>query len=141
MHLAGLELTSISLAGSGEQIKFSQQSLKMLKMASESFNQTLVLYLGFFLNDSRRVPLETNVSTLNLNNNSFLGTLFIGTFEFAPQIFCNSLQTASSTYIKDHLNYNSELDFFFIFQLQRIKNVEKVSQNNFQHASLGLKAV
>ena len=60
---------------------FRQQSLKMLKMASESFNHTLLLFLGFFLNNSLWVPLETNASTLNLNNNGFLGTLFIGTFE------------------------------------------------------------
>ena len=53
----------------------------MLKMASESFNQTLLLFLGLFLNNSLWVPPETNASTLNLNNNGFLGTLFIGTFE------------------------------------------------------------
>ena len=52
----------------------------------------------------RWVPLETNASTLNLNNNSFSGTLFIGTFEFAPQILYNNLQLASSTYTKNHLN-------------------------------------
>ena len=52
----------------------------------------------------RWVPLETNASTLNLNNNSFSGTLLIGTFEFAPQILYNNLQLASSTYTKNHLN-------------------------------------
>ena len=40
---------SISLAGSGEQINVSQQSPKMLKMASESFIHTLLLFLGLFL--------------------------------------------------------------------------------------------
>ena len=39
------------------------------------------MFLSLFLNNSLSVPLETNASTLNLNNNGFLGTLFIGTFE------------------------------------------------------------
>ena len=39
------------------------------------------MFLSLFLNNSLSVPLETNASTLNLNNNGFLSTLFIGTFE------------------------------------------------------------
>ena len=35
-------------AGIEEQINFSQQSLKMLKMGSESFIQALLLFLGLF---------------------------------------------------------------------------------------------
>ena len=40
--------SSISLAGNDGQINFSQQSPKMLKMASESFIHAL-LFLGLFL--------------------------------------------------------------------------------------------
>ena len=49
--------SSISLAGSEEQINFSQQSPKMLKMASETFIHTLLFLLGLFLKISRCVPL------------------------------------------------------------------------------------
>ena len=49
--------SSISLAGSEEQINFSQQSPKMLKMASKSFIHALLLFLGLFLKISRWVPL------------------------------------------------------------------------------------
>ena len=49
------ENTSISLAGSEEQIKFSQQSPKMLKMASASFIHALLL--GLFLKNFRWVLL------------------------------------------------------------------------------------
>ena len=41
--------SSISLAGSEEQIAFSQQSLKVLKIASESFILALLLFLGLLL--------------------------------------------------------------------------------------------
>ena len=47
--------SSISLARSEEQINFSQQSPKMLKMASESFIHALLLFLGLFLKISRWV--------------------------------------------------------------------------------------
>ena len=50
--------SSISLAGSEEQINFSQQSPKMLKMASESLIHALLLFLGLFLKISPWVPLE-----------------------------------------------------------------------------------
>ena len=49
--------SSISLARSEEQIHFSHQSLKMLKMASESFIQASLLFLGLFLKISCWVPL------------------------------------------------------------------------------------
>ena len=41
--------SSISLPGSEEQINVSQQSPKMLKMASESFIHALLLFLVLFL--------------------------------------------------------------------------------------------
>ena len=41
--------SSISLAGSEERINFSQQSPKMLKMASKSFIHALLLLLGLSL--------------------------------------------------------------------------------------------
>ena len=50
--------SSISPAGSEEQMIFSQQSPKMLKMASESFIHALLLFLGLFLKISRWVPLQ-----------------------------------------------------------------------------------
>ena len=43
--------SAISLAGSEEQINFFQQSPEMLQMASESFINTLLLFLGLFLRD------------------------------------------------------------------------------------------
>ena len=49
--------SSISLAGSEEQINFSQQSPKMLKMASKSFIHALLLLLGLFLKIYRWAPL------------------------------------------------------------------------------------
>ena len=50
--------SSISLAGSKEQINFSLQSPKMFKMASESFIHALLLFLGLFLHISLWVPLN-----------------------------------------------------------------------------------
>ena len=49
--------SSISLAGSEEQINFSQQSPKVLKMVSESFVHALLLFLRLFLKISRSVLL------------------------------------------------------------------------------------
>ena len=49
--------SSNTLAGSEEQINFSQQSSKMLKMASKSFIHALLLFLGLFLKISFWVPL------------------------------------------------------------------------------------
>ena len=49
--------SSISLAGSEEQLSFSQHSPKTLKMASESFIHPLFPFLGLFLNISSWVPL------------------------------------------------------------------------------------
>ena len=51
--------SSISLAGSEEQIIFFQQSPKMLKIVSENFIHALLLFLGLFLNISRWVPPNT----------------------------------------------------------------------------------
>ena len=48
--------SSISLAGSEEQIIFFQQSPKMLKIVSENFIHALLLFLGLFLKISRWVP-------------------------------------------------------------------------------------
>ena len=53
--------SSIILAGSEEQINFSQQSPKMLKMASKSFIHALLLFLGLFLKISRWVPLYSDL--------------------------------------------------------------------------------
>ena len=49
--------SSISLAGSEEQIIFYQQSPKLLKIVSENFIHALLLFLGLFLKISRWVPL------------------------------------------------------------------------------------
>ena len=56
--------SSISLAGSEEQIHFSQQSPKMLKMASESSIHALLLLLGLFVKISYWVPLLTMTSKI-----------------------------------------------------------------------------
>ena len=49
--------SSISLAGSEEQINVSQQSPKILKMASEGFFHALLLFLRLFLKIYRLVAL------------------------------------------------------------------------------------
>ena len=51
-------LPSVLLREYEEQINFSQQSPKMLKMASESLIHALLLFLGLFLKISPWVPLE-----------------------------------------------------------------------------------
>ena len=50
--------SSVTLAGSEEQINFSQQTPNMLKIALESFIHALLLFLGLFLKISRWVPLS-----------------------------------------------------------------------------------
>ena len=60
--------SSISPAGSEEQMIFSQQSPKMLKMASESFIHALLLFSGLFLKISRWVPKK-----YAKNESSFVG--------------------------------------------------------------------
>ena len=50
--------SSISLTGSEEQIIFSKRSPKMLKMPSESFIYTLLLFLTSFFQIPRWVPLS-----------------------------------------------------------------------------------
>ena len=59
--------SSISLAGSEEEINFSQQSPKTLKMASESFIHALLLFLGLF---SQNFPLGTPVACENIRFSS-----------------------------------------------------------------------
>ena len=75
--MSGIVSSSISLAGSEEQINFSQQSPKMLKMASESFYScfVVVVFRSFsqnFLLDAPVVVLPSKVFavnvTLNLSN-------------------------------------------------------------------------
>ena len=58
----------ISLAGSEEQINFSQQSAKMLKTVSESCIHALLLFLGLFLKISRWVPLHELQRTANVGS-------------------------------------------------------------------------
>ena len=48
----------VRLAGSEELTNFSQQSPKMLKLASESFIHALLLFLGLVFKISHRVPLK-----------------------------------------------------------------------------------
>ena len=48
--------SSMSLAGREEQIHFSQQPPRMLKMASGNFIHALLLFLGPFLKIFRWVP-------------------------------------------------------------------------------------
>ena len=47
----------ISLAGNEEQINFSQQSPKMLKIASDVFIRAFLLFLSLFLKIFSWVPL------------------------------------------------------------------------------------
>ena len=58
----------ISLPGSEEQINFSQQSPKMLKIVSENCIHALLLYLGLFLKISRWVPLHELQRTANVGS-------------------------------------------------------------------------
>ena len=48
----------ISLAGSEEQINFSQQCPKMFKITSDIFIHAFLLFLGLFLKFFRWVPLN-----------------------------------------------------------------------------------
>ena len=59
MHLAGWE-PLISLAGSEEQINFSQQCPKMFKIASDIFIHAFLLFLGLFLKIVWPVSTEFN---------------------------------------------------------------------------------
>ena len=54
--------SSISLTGSEEQIIFSKRSPKMLKMPSESFIYTLLLFLTSFFQIPSWVPLPLSVN-------------------------------------------------------------------------------
>ena len=55
--MSGITSSSISLAGSEKQIKFSQQSPKMLKMALERFYSCFVVVFRSFLKISCWMPL------------------------------------------------------------------------------------
>ena len=74
--MSGITSSSISLAGSEKQIKFSQQSPKMLKMAFERFYSCfVVVFRSFsqnFLLGAPVVVLPSQVfavnDTLNLSN-------------------------------------------------------------------------
>ena len=63
------ENSSISLAGSEEQIIFFQQSPKMLRIVSVNFIHALLLFLGLFLKISRWVPLTNNDDDGNNDHN------------------------------------------------------------------------
>ena len=83
--------SSISLAGSEEQINFSQQSPKMLKMASESFIHVLLLFLDVFLKISRWVPLNSQTRVSSSETINLVIPLETNTFQdYASKIF-NSL--------------------------------------------------
>ena len=83
--------SSISLAGSEEQINFSQQSPKMLKMASESFIHVLLLFLALFLKISRWVPLNSQTRVSSSETINLVIPLETNTFQdYASKIF-NSL--------------------------------------------------
>ena len=78
--------SSISLAGSEEQIIFFQQSPKMLKIVSENFIHALLLFLGLFLKISRWVPLslpvmEPSLSFTNVKIITIPTTSFVNDFE------------------------------------------------------------
>ena len=54
----------ISLAGSEEQINFSQQSPKMFKIASDIFIRAFLLFLGLFFKIFCWVPLFSHITPL-----------------------------------------------------------------------------
>ena len=64
--------SSINLGGSEEQINFSLQSSKMLKMASEIFIHSLLLLLGLFLKISRSVLLIRVLKDASAGSENFL---------------------------------------------------------------------
>ena len=75
--MSGITSSSISLAGSEKQIKFSQQSPKMLKMAFERFYSCfVVVFRSFsqnFLLDAPVVVLPSKAVNVTLNlSNSWL---------------------------------------------------------------------
>ena len=58
--------SSISLAGSEEQIIFFQQSPKRLKIVSENFIHALLWFFSLFLKISRWVPLASEIISRTL---------------------------------------------------------------------------
>ena len=83
--------SSISLAGSEEQINFSQQSPKMLKMASESFIHVLLLFLDLFLKISRWVPLNSQTRVSSSETINLVIPLETNTFQDCASKIFNSL--------------------------------------------------
>ena len=113
--------SSISLAGSEDkQIKFSQQSPKMLKMASESFIHALSLFLGLFLKISRLVPLNSQMTVSSSETINLVIPLETNTFQDCSSKLFNSLPPP----IKSCTNFC----FFFQTDLQYYKRA-KISSN------------
>ena len=110
--------SSISLAGSEDKrINFSQQSPKMLKMASESFIHVLLLFLDLFLKISRWVPLNSQTRVSSSETINLVIPLETNTFQdYAFKIF-NSLPPA----IKSCTNFC----FFSQTDLQHYKRAKK----------------
>ena len=84
--------SSISLAGSEDKrINFSQQSPKMLKMASESFIHVLLLFLDVFLKISRWVPLNSQTRVSSSETINLVIPLETNTFQDCASKIFNSL--------------------------------------------------
>ena len=88
--------SSISLAGSEEQINFFQQSPKMLKIVSENFIHALLLFLGLFLKISRWVPLTLAPGLVR--SGPGLGTRGLPSFIHFGFRFLHYLKLPSSQY-------------------------------------------
>ena len=80
------------LAGSEDKrINFSQQSPKMLKMASESFIHVLLLFLDLFLKISRWVPLNSQTRVSSSETINLVIPLETNTFQDCASKIFNSL--------------------------------------------------
>ena len=94
--------SAISLSESEEQINMSQQSPKMLKMASESFIHSLLLVLGLFLKISRWVPLYMRfriMTSVEEEESYFVGTQF--KWYFFSSFFClNQISGAPNDFLQ-----------------------------------------
>ena len=111
--------SSISLAGSEEKrINFSQQSPKMLKMASESFIHVLLLFLDLFLKISRSVPLNSQTKVSSSETINLVTPLETNTFQDCASKIFNSLPPS----IKSCTNF---CFFFFQKDLQHYKRAKK----------------
>ena len=84
--------SSISLAGSEDKrINFSQQSPKMLKMASESFIHVLLMFLDLFLKISPWVPLNSQTRVSSSETINLVIPLETHTFQDCASKIFNSL--------------------------------------------------